>query len=144
MSPVSPEFAMRYSQAWAERDPDAIVALHTDDMVFHMHGYAEPVTGRDAVREAIAGVFGQSPDLRFEKRRVHFGDDHFVSEYDVSVYFFGGRPFTCEGVDVFTLRDGLVARKDTYMDWLAVQGQIGIDLTATPGLRAARRGRAEG
>jgi ketosteroid isomerase-like protein len=131
MSPVSPEFAMRYSQAWAERDPDAIVAMHTDDMVFHVHGYAEPVTGRDAVRDAIAGVFGQSPDLRFEKRRVHFGEDHFVSEYDVSGTF-AGKPFACDGVDVFTLRDGLIARKDTYMDWLAIQGQVGIDLAATP------------
>ncbi len=131
MSPISPEFAVSYSQAWAEHDPDAIVAMHTDDMVFHMHGYAEPVTGRDAVRGAIAAVFDQSPDIRFEKRRVHFGEDHFVSEYEVSGTF-NGKPFACEGIDVFILRDGLIARKDTYMDWLAVQGQVGLDLAATP------------
>jgi ketosteroid isomerase-like protein len=121
---------MSYSRAWAEHDPDAIVAMHTDDTVFHMHGYAESATGRAAVRDAIAALFDQSPDLRFESRRVHFGEDHFVSEYEVSGTA-AGKPFACAGVDVFTLRDGQVARKDTYIDWLAFQGQVGIDSAAT-------------
>ena len=44
---------------------------------------AVSATGRAAVRDAIAALFDQSPDLRFESRRVHF-EDHFVSEYEVS------------------------------------------------------------
>lgn len=130
MSPAPQEFAMSYSRAWAEHDPDAIVAMHTDDTVFHMHGYAESATGRATVRDAIAALFDQSPDLHFESRRVHFGEDHFVSEYEVSGTA-DGKPFACEGVDVFTLRDGRVARKDTYIDWLAFQRQVGIDSAAT-------------
>ncbi len=126
MSPAPQEFAMSYSRAWAEHDPDAIVAMHTEDTVFHIHGYAEPATGRATVRDAIAALFDQSPDLRFESRRVHFGEDHFVSEYEISGTA-AGKPFACAGVDVFTLRDGLVARKDTYIDWLAFERQVGID-----------------
>jgi steroid delta-isomerase-like uncharacterized protein len=129
MSAVNPEFAMRYSRAWAERDADAILALHTDDTVFHMHGYAEPATGAAAVRVTIAALFDQSPDLRFEPRRAHFGEDHFVSEYELSGTI-GGRSFACEGVDVFTMRDGLIARKDSYIDWLGFQSQVGANLAA--------------
>ena len=38
-----------------------------------------------------------------------------------------GKPFAIAGADVFTVRDGLVARKDTYLDWLAYQRQVGFD-----------------
>jgi ketosteroid isomerase-like protein len=36
-----------------------------------------------------------------------------------------GREVVCDGVDVFSVTDGLVARKDTYLDWAAVQRQTG-------------------
>jgi hypothetical protein len=35
--------------------------------------------------------------------------------------------FAVSGADVFTIRDGLVARKDSYLDWLAYQHQVGFD-----------------
>ena len=129
MSEQTMQFAMRYSAAWAAHDPDAIVAMHTDDSVFHIHGGIEPVVGRDAVREAFATYLEQSPDLRFEPQRVHFGEDHFVSEYVVSGTR-EGTQFACDGTDVFTLREGLVARKDTYLDLVSYQRQLGLDLVA--------------
>ena len=129
MSEQTMQFAMRYSAAWAAHDPDAIVAMHTDDSVFHIHGAVEPAVGRDAVRDAIAALFEQSPDLRFEPQRVHFGEDHFVSEYVMSGTR-EGMQFACDGTDVFTLRDGLVARKDTYLDLVTYQRQLGLELAA--------------
>jgi ketosteroid isomerase-like protein len=123
------EFFARYGRAWATHDPDAIVAMHTDDTVFHVHDVAEPSCGRVAVREVIASAFEQMPDLRFERRRVLFGADHVVSEYVMSGSV-GEKPFACDGVDVFTLRDGLVARKDSYVDWLTYARQVGLESTA--------------
>ena len=41
-----------------------------------------------------------------------------------------GREIVCDGVDVFSVQDGLVARKDTYLDWAAVHRQLG-ELAAT-------------
>jgi ketosteroid isomerase-like protein len=127
------EFFTRYGRAWATHDPDAIVAMHTDDTVFHLHDVAEPSCGRAAVREVIASAFEQMPDLRFERRRVLFGADHVVSEYVMSGSV-GEKPFACDGVDVFTLRDGLVARKDSYVDWLTYARQVGLDNAKQVGL----------
>lgn len=129
MSTNTQELALQYGQAWANHDPDAIAALHTEDSVFHMHNITEPACGRAAVRDAIAGVFEQSPDLSFERRRVMFGSDHFVTEYEMSGTADGKR-FVCDGADVFTLRDGLIARKDSYVDWLSFQRQVDIDPAA--------------
>jgi uncharacterized protein (TIGR02246 family) len=124
-----PELAGTYSRAWASHDPDAIVALHTEDAVFHLHDVMEPWIGHEAIRAATAGLFADQPDLSFEPVRVYFGDDHFVSEYVMSGTR-DGKSFACDGTDVFTVRDGLVARKDSYIDWVTYQRQTGIDLAA--------------
>ena len=128
---VTQEVAASYGAAWAKHDLDAILAMHTDDTVFHLHGFSEPATGLAAVRETIAATFARSPDLRFEKSRVYIGDEHFVSEYRMSGTS-EGKPFACEGVDVIAVSDGLITRKDTYVDWAAMQRQLDVELTASP------------
>jgi len=100
--------------------------MHTEDSVFAMH----EVSARAAVRELIATLVTAVPDLRFEHKRAHFGDGHFVSEY-VMKGTTERKPFAIAGADVFTMRDGLVARKDSYLDWLAYQRQVGVDPVAT-------------
>ena len=45
------ELAARYGVAWAKHDLDAIIAMHTDDTVFHLHGFSEPAIGLAAARE---------------------------------------------------------------------------------------------
>lgn len=116
-----------YSRAWAHRDPDAIAALHTADSVFHLHDVADPFVGREAISAAAAGFLADSPDLAFEPVRVHLGDDHFVSEY-VMRGTRDGRQFTCHGTDIFTVKNDLVQRKDSYIDWIAYQRQTGVNI----------------
>ena len=130
MSKSLVEFSKEYSGAWAMHDSDAIAAMHTDDSVFDLHDVGAPATGRAAVRDLIAALLTLVPDLRFEQKRAHFGAEHFVTEY-VMKGTADGKPFAIAGADVFTMRDGLVGRKDTYLDWLAYQRQVGIDPVAT-------------
>jgi steroid delta-isomerase-like uncharacterized protein len=130
MSAEQIDLAMRYSAAWARHDPDAIIAMHTEDTVFHMHGMAEPAIGAAATRDAIAALFVQAPDIRFQRKTAYFGEGHIVTEYVVSGTV-DGVPFACDGVDVFQLRDGRIARKDTYLDTITYQRQLGLDLAAT-------------
>ena len=123
------DLAITYSGAWASHDPGAIAALHTADSVFLLHDVAEPFVGRDAIRAAAAGFFADTPDLAFEPVRVHLGEDHFVAEY-VMRGTRDGRQFACHGTDVFTVKDGLIQRKDSYIDWIAYQRQTGFDVAA--------------
>jgi ketosteroid isomerase-like protein len=131
MSIETQGLAARYGAAWAEHDLDAIMAMHTDDTVFHLHGGGgEPAVGIAATRAAFAAASAQWPDIRFEKSRVYIGDGHFVSEYQMSGSSQGKR-FTCDGVDVIAVVDGRISRKDTYLDWTAIQRQLGTELTAS-------------
>ena len=76
MSAEVQELAVRYGAAWAEHDLDAIMAMHTEDTVFHLHGGGEPAVGLSAVREAFALGMEQWSDIRFDRRRVHIGSGH--------------------------------------------------------------------
>jgi ketosteroid isomerase-like protein len=68
--------------------------------------------------------------LAFEPRRVHFGADHFVSEY-VMTGSAAGNQFSVDGIDVFAAADGRIARKDTYLDLIEYQRQVGLEPVAS-------------
>src|SRR5207253_9392394 len=114
---------LRDGERWSAHDRDASMATHAEDAVFHLRGGGEPAIGQEATREAFAAAMEQWPDSRFERKRVHIGGGHFVSEYRMSASK-DGQPIVCDGVDVFTVEGGRVARKDTYLDWVAVQEQL--------------------
>jgi ketosteroid isomerase-like protein len=123
MSADVQELAVRYGAAWAARDVEAIMALHTEDTVFHLHGGGEPAVGSSATRDAFAKAIAEWGDIRFERKRVHIGSDHFVSEYEMTASK-DGHQIVCDGADVVTVVDGLVARKDTYLDSAAIERQL--------------------
>ena len=124
MSLTIEELAMAYHGAWVDLNPDVIISFHSEGSVFHMHGAAEPTTGRDSIRALIVALLKIVPDLKFEPKRIYSGADHIVFEDDMSGTF-DGSPFICDGVDVIAVADGLVARKDTYLDYTKLTEQIG-------------------
>jgi hypothetical protein len=103
------ELIERYNAAWNAQDLDAIHAAHDRDIVFHNHTADERAEGADAVRAHIARIFQNNPTLRFTTRSLHVGDDFAVCEWTAST---GSREW--DGIDVFPLRDGKIARKDVY------------------------------
>ena len=103
------ELIERYNDAWNAQDIDTIHALHSPDIVFHNHTADEKAEGADAVREHIATIFRNNPDLSFTTRSLNVGDDFAVCEWTAQA---NGREW--DGVDVFPMRDGLIARKDVY------------------------------
>jgi len=77
-------------------------------MVFENHTAGERAEG-DAVRGHVAEIFRNHPTLRFETRSLRVGDDFAVCEWTASA-----ESREWDGVDVFPLSDGLIARKDVY------------------------------
>jgi uncharacterized protein (TIGR02246 family) len=103
------ELIERYNDAWNAQDLEAIDALHQPDVVFHNHTAGERAEGAPAVRGHIARIFRNNPTLRFTTRSLRVGDDFAVCEWTAST---GSKEW--DGVDVFPLRGGKIARKDVY------------------------------
>ncbi len=115
----------RYSAAWASRDPDAIVALHTEDTEFQLHAAQERALGKPAVREAFAGLFEQIPDLAFELRWLRTAEDFWAVEWRITgTAAENGAQIDATLCDVVTVADGLVRTKDSYVDAMTLTAQL--------------------
>jgi ketosteroid isomerase-like protein len=112
--------------------------LHSEDSVFQIHAAGTaPAEGKEAVREAFAGYLALLPDINFAERALHVGDGHWVLESRMSGT--AAQPIEVDGesigesgvrikvacVDVIEVRDGRVSSKQTYIDSLEMQRQLG-------------------
>jgi uncharacterized protein (TIGR02246 family) len=102
-----------YNDAWNRQDLDAVASMHRDDIVFHNHTAGERVEGADAVRSHIGGIFTAWPSLRFTGRSLHVGEDFAVSEWTARATK-DGETLEWDGIDLFPIVDGKIARKDVY------------------------------
>ena len=107
------ELIGRYNDAWNRQDLDAIAALHHDDIVFENHTAGERAEGAAAVREHIGRIFESWPTLRFTGRSLRVADDFVVSEWTAHATK-DGEQLEWDGVDVFPIVEGKIARKDVY------------------------------
>jgi ketosteroid isomerase-like protein len=73
------------------------------------------------ITELAAGFVEQLPDIHFATRRLYAGDDHWVLE---SVMTAPGSGIEVDFIDVITVRDGKVARKESYLDAVTFQQQM--------------------
>lgn len=106
----------RYAQTFATRDTRALGALHSEDGVFWLHTGQEAARGRSAIETAFAEVFETWPNLRFRAQRTLFGADFWVLDW-VLFADFGDQTVEFELTDTVALdRDGLVHRKDTWVN----------------------------
>jgi steroid delta-isomerase-like uncharacterized protein len=132
------ELIDRYNAAWNAHDVDAIVDMHTADSVFENHTTGDVNVGREAIGNAIRGIFTVFPDLEFETRRRYIRDDLVVQEWTARGTHLGkmnragmeveptGKNVEYRGMDVIPIAEGLVARKDVYSDGVTLLRQLGL------------------
>jgi steroid delta-isomerase-like uncharacterized protein len=128
--------ANRYGEAWNGQDLDAILAMHAEDGVFHLHAGAEPVRGLDAIRATFGAFLEQWPDIHFEQVSLETAEAGWVFQSTMSGTLASplelegevvGRPgakIAVDAVDVIAVEDGLVTAKHTYLDTVTLLGQL--------------------
>ena len=127
----------RYNEAWNDHDLDAIMAMHSPDMVFENHTAGESAKG-EGVREHIGAIFETWPDIHFETRRLYVRDGVVTQEWTATATHSNtmrrgnlaaeptGKQVEWRGVDVIPFEDGLVKRKDVYSDSVSILRQVGL------------------
>ena len=103
----------RYNDAWNAQDLELLLSFHAPGMVFENHTAGERAEG-SAVRDHIAAIFANWPDLTFGGRRLYARDGLVVSEWTATATAADGRRLEWDGVDVFPCENGLILRKDVY------------------------------
>ena len=107
-----------FGQAFNRHDLDALTSMMTDDCVFDAFAGAsvdgERHVGSRAVRAAFADVFAQFPDAQWRNARHFVAGDRAVSEWTFAGTRQDGTRIEVRGCDVFTLRGGKIAIKDSF------------------------------
>jgi steroid delta-isomerase-like uncharacterized protein len=126
-----------YAAAWEARDADRIAPFHAEDGIFHLHSAAEPVQGREAIRQTFAGLLAMFPDLAFIEQELISGEWGWVVRWRMSgtaaqPYPVGdkvaepGSHFEIDALDMITVADGKLTAKHTYLDWQDALNQLGL------------------
>jgi glyoxylase-like metal-dependent hydrolase (beta-lactamase superfamily II)/ketosteroid isomerase-like protein len=129
------DVARRYFEAIAARDVDAAVALWAPGGRENVRGQVD-VTAPEGVRAFIGGLIGAMPDLNMEVLVTTTEGERCAVQWRIVGTFAGpesmsgvaptGDPVQMEGVDVLTVRDGLVQANEAFPDGLGFARQIGL------------------
>ncbi len=113
-----------FKRGFARADRESLARSVTDDFEWHLHwfdgdGGADQPTGRilrglDEVMAEIERRQHHWSELRYDDVEERYTDDLVVQTFVVSGVDGAGRRFHNAAVDLYPVRDGRIARKQTY------------------------------
>ena len=96
-------------------DPDKFVAHLTPDARFRFAN-ANPVTGRAAVKEAVAGFFSTIDGLTHHILNVYESGETVIAQIDVEYRRKDGKSVTVPNADILVFEGDLVRDWQIYID----------------------------
>jgi ketosteroid isomerase-like protein len=96
-------------------DPDKFVAHLTPDAKFRFAN-ADPVTGREAVKEAVTGFFSSIDGLTHHILNVYESGETVIAQIDVEYRRKDGKSVTVPNADVLVFDGDLVRDWQIYID----------------------------
>jgi glyoxylase-like metal-dependent hydrolase (beta-lactamase superfamily II)/predicted ester cyclase len=125
----------RYFQAIGAHDLDGAVAMWADGGRENVRGQVD-VTAPEGVRAFIGDLLGALPDLRVEILSTTTDGERCALQWRFTGTFAGpkhfsgvaptGTPVVLEGLDLLTVRKGLIASNDAFSDSMTFARQIGM------------------
>jgi steroid delta-isomerase-like uncharacterized protein len=115
---ITPATLQAFADAWNRHDVEALMSFMTEDCVFEASAGPQICgtrhAGREAVRAAFAEVWATFPDAHWGEARHLVQGTRGVSEWTFTGTRADGTRVEVHGCDLFTFRDGKIARKDSY------------------------------
>ena len=101
--------------AWNSRDPAHVALAYTEDSVWRNHG--EFVTGRDPIRDFLAGKWDRELDYRLAKALWAFTDDRIAVRFRYEWHDDADNWFRSYGNELWEFDEsGLMRRREASLD----------------------------
>ena len=115
----------RFGRAFMKGDVEGILECVTDDFEWRQAvgpdaPWGRVVKGKEEVRTALAERDRSMAGLRFSDTKVDIMGDKVVGTFRISGETQDGRPADWRGCDLYEVRDGKIAYKDSY--WKQISG----------------------
>lgn len=127
--------ARRYFELVGAHDVEGAVALWAPGGKENVRGQGETVAP-EGIRAYNEGLIGAMPDLQMEIVQTTTEDDRCALHWRMKGTFAGpdamsgvaptGDPIVLEGVDVLTVKDGLIQANEAFPDALSFARQVGL------------------
>ena len=106
------------TRAFDAHDLEAIMVHFAADAVFEGPRGPDPwgtrFVGAEAIRAGFAARFSGIPDIRYQQDEHFVDGDRGASEWTLSGTTTEGQRIEVRGCDLWTFRDGMVVKKDSY------------------------------
>jgi steroid delta-isomerase-like uncharacterized protein len=122
--------AEQWIAAWNSHNPDSMLALFNDDIVYEDVAFGSVNHGNVQVRKFAAEEFEAVPDLELKLLRAQVQGGHGTIEWTFSGtdkgVFKTGKKFSVRGVSVIDLHDGKISRNLDFYDAATIMRQVGV------------------
>jgi steroid delta-isomerase-like uncharacterized protein len=122
--------AEKWIAAWNSHNPDKMLPLFTDDIVYEDVAFGEVSHGSAELRKFAASEFDAVPDLELKLLRANIHGGHGTIEWMFSGtdkgVFKTGKEFSVRGVSVIDMRDGKISRNLDFYDVATIMRQVGV------------------
>lgn len=108
-----------FGKAFNRGDIDEILACVTEDFEWRLAGGPDApdgriVRGKDEVRAALEERDRETAEMRFSETEVTIAGDKVFGSFRATGRARDGRAIDRRGLDVYAVRDGKIALKDSY------------------------------
>jgi steroid delta-isomerase-like uncharacterized protein len=126
----TPTTIERFNEAFNQHDVEAALQMMTDDIVFDNTSGGR-FEGQVVVRGVLTRAFELMSMGRFDTEDMFAADDRCVVQWTYTFNTAEPEQGQVRGVDIFRVRDGLVAEKFSYMKSEEFVQQLGLQLPRT-------------
>ncbi|MBL4757469.1 MAG: nuclear transport factor 2 family protein [Rhizobiales bacterium] len=112
------ELLEKFAAGWNAHNVDALLECMTDDGIFYGSAGAEPngatFTSTDELRSSYSALWATFPDAAWNDVQHFISGERAVTEWRFTGTKADGSKVNVRGCDVFLIRDGKIAIKDTF------------------------------
>jgi ketosteroid isomerase-like protein len=109
----------RFGKAFNKADVDAIADCVTDDFEWRLNAGGAPagrvLKGKEALRAHFADKSTAHREVRFSEASIHRAGDKLFGTFRATGIDHAGKPFDRYGIDLYEVKDGKIALKDSYL-----------------------------
>jgi len=119
MADAIDELFRRFGKAFNKADVEEIAACVTDDFEWRLNAGGSPsgrvLRGKEELRRHFADKSRAHREARFSEAKIHRAGDKLFGTFRVTGIDHAGNKFDRYGIDLYEVRDGRIALKDSYM-----------------------------
>ena len=113
------ELFRRFGRGFNKADVEEIAACVTDDFEWRLNAGGAPAGSVLKGKADLRAYFGDKSkahrEARFSEAHIHRAGDKLFGTFRVTGIDHAGKPFDRYGIDLYEVKDGKIALKDSYL-----------------------------